>query len=114
MPALKRKQSWPLGIDKGNNNWMQTKSGHIQMVGHVVGDYFYTPDIGRDKWEIWNLSDVIPVKNGVAAPKSNLNVRKTMNSSKRGISFSQGMSFQIIEPNGGVVIQGVGSFTVQN
>ena len=70
MSALKRKQPWPLGVDKGQSHLMQTKSGHIQMLGYVVGDCFYTPDIGQDKWEIWNLSDVIPVENGVAAPQS--------------------------------------------
>lgn len=60
MAALKRKQPWPLGVDKGPCKFMQTKNGQIQMIGHVVGDYFYTPDIGRDKWEIWSLSDLIP------------------------------------------------------
>lgn len=37
-----------------------------------------------------------------------------MNSSKRGISFSQGMSFQIIEPNGEVVIQDIGHSMTKN
>lgn len=59
--ALKRKQPWPLGVHKGPNTFMQTHNGHVQMLGHVVGNYFYTPDIGQDKWEIWNLSDVMPV-----------------------------------------------------
>jgi hypothetical protein len=59
--ALKRKQPWPLGVDKGQSKLMQTKSGQIQMLGQVIGEYFYTPDIGRDNWEIWNLSDLMPV-----------------------------------------------------
>lgn len=63
MEALKRKQNWPLGVDKGVNVLMQTKSGQLQMLGYCVGDYFYTPDIGKDKWEIWNLSELVTVKN---------------------------------------------------
>ncbi|AMJ98568.1 hypothetical protein [Alteromonas macleodii] len=61
MAALKRKQNWPLGVDKGKRVLMQTSSGQLQMLGHCVGDYFYTPDIGVDKWEVWKLSDLTPV-----------------------------------------------------
>ena len=61
LAALKRKQPWPLGVNKGQSKLMQTQSGQIQMLEHVVGDYFYTPDISQDKWEIWKLSDLIPM-----------------------------------------------------
>jgi hypothetical protein len=60
--ALKRKQPWPLGVHKGPNTLMQTRNGYIQMLGHVVGSYFYTPDIGQDKWEIWRFSDLMLVE----------------------------------------------------
>lgn len=61
MAALKRKQNWPLGVDKGKRVLMQTSCGQLLMWGHCVGDYFYTPDIGVDKWEVWKLSDLTPV-----------------------------------------------------
>jgi hypothetical protein len=61
MAALKRKQNWPLGVDKGVRVLMQTKSGQLQMLGYSVGEYFYTPDVGKDKWEIWALSDLSAV-----------------------------------------------------
>lgn len=61
MAALKRKQNWPLGGPKGARVLMQTQSGELQMLGYCVGEYFYTPDIGKDKWEIWNLSDLSSV-----------------------------------------------------
>ena len=61
MAALKRKQNWPLGVEKGARVLMQTKSGQLQMLGHCVGEYFYTPDIGKEKWGIWNLSDLSTV-----------------------------------------------------
>jgi hypothetical protein len=67
MSALKRKQNWPLGVDKGQLNLKTTKSGQIQMLGHTVGDYFYTPDIGKDKWEIWKVSDLVPVPKSPSA-----------------------------------------------
>jgi hypothetical protein len=70
MSALKRNQPWPLGVNKGQSKFMQTQSGQIQMLGHVVGDCFYTPDIGHDKWEIWNFIDVMPVENSVDAIQS--------------------------------------------
>jgi hypothetical protein len=62
MPSLRSKQSWPLGVNKGPNKLMLTKRGQTQMLGHIVGDYFYTPDIGKDKWEVWGLSDLTPVE----------------------------------------------------
>lgn len=58
MGALKRKQPWPAGVDKGARTVMQTQDEQILMGGYVVEEFFYTPDIGRDKWEIWNLSDL--------------------------------------------------------
>lgn len=61
MAALKRKQNWLLGVEKGVRVLMHTESGQLQMLGHCVGEYFYTPDIGKDKWEIWNLSDLSTV-----------------------------------------------------
>jgi hypothetical protein len=61
MSALKRKQNWPLGVEKGARILMQTKSGQLQMLGYCVGEYFYTPDIGKDKWEVWSLSDLSSV-----------------------------------------------------
>lgn len=67
MPALKRKQNWPLGVEKGPSQLRQTKSGHILMVGHIIGDYFYTPDEGADKWEIWKLSDLTEANNSSVA-----------------------------------------------
>lgn len=70
MAAIKRKQPWPLGVNKGPTKLMQTKSGHILMSGHVVGDYFYTPDIGEDRWEIWSLSDLVPAKKPLAQTQS--------------------------------------------
>lgn len=64
MPALKRNQNWPLGVEKGVSVLMQTKNGQLLMLGNCVGDYFYTPDNGKDKWEIWLLSDlsVVPTQ----------------------------------------------------
>lgn len=62
MAALKRKQNWPLGVEKGVMVLMQTKSGQLQMLGYCVGDCFYTPDIGKDKWEVWDLSELVTVK----------------------------------------------------
>lgn len=62
MPAIKRKQSWPLGVSKGPTQLMQTKSGQILMSGHVIGDYFYTPDEGVDKWEIWQMDNLVPAQ----------------------------------------------------
>lgn len=61
MSALKRKQNWPLGVEKGARVLMQTKSGQLQMLGYCMGEYFYTPDIGKDKWEVWSLSDLSSV-----------------------------------------------------
>jgi hypothetical protein len=64
MPALKRNQNWPLGLEKGIMLLMllmQTKGEQILMLGYCVNDYFYTPDIGKDKWEIWNLSELFTV-----------------------------------------------------
>tara|TARA_Y100001934_G_C12369775_1_gene785623 strand:- start:1092 stop:1295 length:204 start_codon:yes stop_codon:yes gene_type:complete len=58
MPALKRKQDWPVGIAKGKRVLMQASGGHLLMLGHCVGDCFYTPDIGVDKWEVWKLSEL--------------------------------------------------------
>lgn len=67
MSALKRKQNWPLGVEKGVRVLMQTKSGQLQMLGHCVGEFFYTPDIGKDKWEIWNLFDLSIVPSSKSA-----------------------------------------------
>lgn len=58
MAAVKRKQPWPLGVCKGPTQLMQTKNGSTLMLGHVIGEYFYTPDVGKDKWEVWKLSDL--------------------------------------------------------
>ena len=63
MAAIKRKQSWPLGVSKGPTQLMQTMSGQILMSGHVIGDYFYTPDVGKDRWEIWSMANLVPAKN---------------------------------------------------
>jgi hypothetical protein len=65
MPSLRSKQSWPLGVNKGPNLLMLTKRGQTQMLGHVVGDYFYTPDVGKDKWEVWALSDLTLIEAGI-------------------------------------------------
>lgn len=62
MAAIKRKQRWPLGVSRGSTQLMQTKSGSILMWGHVIGEYFYTPDVGEDRWEIWRLSDLAPAQ----------------------------------------------------
>lgn len=62
MFSVQRDQPWPIGVNKGPTNLMQTNCGNIVMLGHVIGDYFYTPDIGKDKWEIWSLSDLMPIK----------------------------------------------------
>ena len=62
MPAIKRKQPWPPGVTKGKSSVMQTASGAVIMLGHAIGEYFYTPDEGKDRWEIWQLSDLVPVE----------------------------------------------------
>lgn len=62
MAALRRKQKWPLGVAKGPVCLMQTKRGSTLMNGHVVGDHFYTPDVGNDRWEVWALTDLNAVE----------------------------------------------------
>lgn len=62
MAKIKRQQDWPLNCVKSKKTLMKTKDGALFMLGHIVDDLFYTPDLGFDKWEVWELSDLVPDK----------------------------------------------------
>lgn len=59
MIPVKRNQTLPLDVDKSKGTRMLiADNGALMMLGYFFGKCFYTPDLGKDNWEVWDLSNV--------------------------------------------------------